>query len=65
MAFAPPPSAKWLIIFIYFSLKSRKRILTIFPSPQFWTKKAIFLSKYFKKSVKDCEFSVRQLKTIQ
>ena len=27
----------------------------------FWTKRAIILGKYFKKPVKDCEFSDRQL----
>ena len=49
---------------IFFCLKSRKRILTIFSLHIFSIKRAIILRKYFKKPVKYCEFADRQHDTI-
>ena len=48
---------------LFFVGKKQKTDFDIFFN-NFCTKRAIFLGKYFKKSVKDCEFSVSQLNAI-
>ena len=50
----------------FFVLKEPEKDLdkNKFSVHNFLTKRSIFLGKYFKKSVKDCKFSVRQLKTM-
>ena len=46
-----------LLSFDAFAKESRKK-------EKFWTKRAIFLGKYIKKPVKDCEFADRKHNTL-
>ena len=59
----PRLSGQFFFFFVFFLKKSEPDFDNFFLQ-YFWTKRAVFLGKYFNKSVKDCEFSVRQLNTI-
>ena len=62
----PPPRLgrqKNFFSFFFCVLKQPETDFDIFFLHNFWIERAIFLGEYFKKRVKDCEFSDRQLYT--